>query len=326
MALFFGDIMLHLKWFILLIIPFLTTQAFGNIPGLSSAYSAQLLQTRNLIVEQQLLPDITPPTCYQQLFNISSDNEMRITMAFGYMDVTQGEEFIESSFYQNGDVLDRDAKLAFEGVLNSKCLKDHNYACGFKRSGQQWTKNIRNRLTGQTMKVILSLLSPSVSSNDSQNKSQLWSQQSQSSESVRQNFLSAFHTSDVVIYLGHARSGGGPDFYPPILNTQGLVHYPHYKGTQQGLKELLSSLGQTAKPTPVIGLLACKSTGLFANKVRQASPGSIVITADDLFNYNDILPTGFAMLESIISQRCSHDFGDVIRANPNSASMIDIHY
>lgn len=318
--------MIHLKWITFFTISLFAAKTFGNIPGLSSAYSAELLQTRNMIVEQQLLPNITPSTCYQQIFNISSDNEMRIIMAFGYMDVTQGDEFIESSLYQNGDVLDRDAKMAFEGVLNSKCLKDHNYACGFKKSGQQWTKNIRNRLTGQTMKVIISLFAPSVSSSDSQNKSQLWPQQAQSSESVRQNFLASFRTSDVVIYLGHARSGGGPDFYPPILTPQGLVNYSHYKGTQQGLKEMLSSLAQNPKPTPVIGLLACKSTGLFANSVRQVSPGSIVITADDLFNYNDILPTGFALLESVISQRCSTDFGDVIRANPNSASMIDVYY
>ncbi len=310
----------------LLVLAFIFSRpSLANIPGLSSAYTSQLAGTRNLLAQTQLLNDDTPATCRQQLLNISSDNVIDITLAFGYMDVSQGQE-ASDSFYQRGDVLDQDAKDAFETILTSSCLREHNFACGFRKSGGYLVKRLRNRLTGRNMQVNIQLLAPSVTSDDSQNKNRYLAEQQQSSQQVRGRFMSALQTADAVIYLGHARSGGGPDFSPPVLTANGHVDYSYYRHEQAGIKSMLAALNQASRPPALLGLLACKSTDLFSRSVRRASPGSILVSADSLFDYNDILPTGFAMLEAVISQRCSDDFEKVIRIQPSSARFIDIGF
>lgn len=297
----------------------------AGIPGLASAYTSQLAQTRNLLAQTQLLTSDTPSTCRQQLLNISSDNIIDITLGFGYMDVSQGQE-ASGSFYQSGDVLDQDAKDAFETILTSSCLREHNYACGFHKAGAYLVKRMRNRLTGRNMQVNIQLLSPSITSNDSQNKNRYLAEQQRSSQQAKAHFLSALQTADAVIYLGHARSGGGPDFLPPVLTANGHVDYSSYRRDQAGIRAMVAALNQAPRPTPLLGLLACKSTDLFARSIRRASPGSILVSADALFDYNDILPTGYAILEAVISQRCSDDFEKVIRVQPSSARFIDIGF
>jgi hypothetical protein len=104
------------------------------------------------------------------------------------------------------------------------------------------------------------------------------------------------------------------------------VNYSFYQSEQEGIRSLVGALRGAVMPPKVVGLLACKSTGLFANRVRNASPESILVTASDLFDYNDVLPTGYAMLEAIVSQRCTEDFEQVVKIQPNSRQFLRIAF
>ena len=123
---------------------------------------------------------------------------------------------------------------------------------------------------------------------------------------------------------GHARSGGGPDFFPPIYLSGSHVNYSEYRRTQPGLRATLNALNGTSSPAPVVGLLSCKSTGLFSRQIKAAAPNSLLITADDLFDYNEILPTAFATLEAILSRQCGSDFDRVIRSAVTNPSTLNI--
>ncbi len=320
--------MFNARSFIIMTICLFVFSAAAEIPGLTSAYTSHLLTTRNLIVSNNLLNEETPKTCHQQILNIAQDNIIKITLAFGYMDVTGGQDFNDSgtNLYKNGDVLDINAKNALENILLSKCQGQISKVCGFRRSGGFISKTITNRFTGKRLEIKINLIHPAVSAVDAHNRSNLWKQQEASSQNTQSQFLNSVLTDDVVVYLGHARSGGGPDFFPPVLRANGTVDYGFYQKNRTGIKNLISYLNHSTQTAPIIGLLACKSTGLFSNSVKKASPHSILITASDLFDYNDILPTGYALLEAIINQRCTEVFERVVKVQPKSAHFLKISF
>ena len=132
-------------------------------------------------------------------------------------------------------------------------------------------------------------------------------------------FKNSLSTNDVVLYLGHARSGGGPDFTLPVLNKNNHVDYGYYKVHKPGLTSLISGLSSTNPK--VLGILACKSTGLFSGTLKKYLPHSTLITADELFDYNDILPTGLNIIEAVAQQSCNMNFEKIIMNSLNSDTL-----
>lgn len=300
--------------------------ASTSIPGLSTAYYSRIMQSREWMAQKNFWPEDTPTSCYAQIPKMTSDGEIRITLAFGYMDVSSGQEaaYSDDSYYQIGHVLDRDAKEGMEYAISADCANKNHFACGFRKSGRYYIKQIRDRWSGQRKTVKIELIAPSVSVVNADNVGPLLRDQTASSRDAESRYLSAFITSDVVLYLGHARSGGGPDFSPPILNSNGSVNYSHYKKERLGFRKLLGAVAQGQ--TSVVGLLACKSTGLFSREVKRQSPGSLIISADDLFDYNDILPTAYGIIEAVVGQRCGTTFEDIVRVVPSSANDLSLFF
>lgn len=300
--------------------------ASSSLPGLSTAYYSRLMEVRELMAQKNFWNEPTPTTCYSQIANLAKDGEIKITVAMGYMDVSRGQEasYSSDSYYQIGHVLDRDAKEGLAYALTSRCADRNHFACGFRKSGRFYTKQIQDRWSGRRRSVKVELLAPSVSVINADNSGPLLKQQQSLSQEVESQYLSSFVTSDVVLYLGHARSGGGPDFLPPILSTNGSVNYSYYKQNRPGFRKMLGAVAQGQ--TPVVGLLACKSTGLFSRDVKNQSPGSLVISADDLFDYNDILPTAYATIEAVVGQRCGATFEDIVRLVPGSSRDLSLFF
>lgn len=299
----------------------------ASIPGLEAIYGRMLSRTQSEIINRNLIPQSTPNTCNQQVLKMREDGVLNILVAFGYMDVSGGQDFSDSgtSLYGNGDVLDGDAKKALVNKLRARCPSgDRSMACGFRGNGNTLRKTIRDRWSNTRIQVNIILESSSVTSSDQANKGQYSSRQQNASQHVKGQFLGALKSYDAVIYMGHARSGGGPDFKPPVLYNNGAVNYGYYRQQREGIRSMLGVLG--SQSAPVIGVLACKSTGLFASSIRRKASNSLLVTADELFDYNDILPTGYAMLEGIISQSCSDEFSRLTKIQPASARFLSIFY
>ena len=314
-------------WFTLTIV-LISSVAMAGIPGLEQAYTRHLGKTRAMIESQNLIQNTQPKTCSQQTLDIRADGKIEITVAFGYMDVSGGQDIKDSAsqMYGNGDVLDQDALHAMESVLKSSCSGNKYRACGFSGRNGVLTKRIRDRWTNQRLQVQINLVSASYSASDAANKSQYKSNQTSKTATARSTFLSGLQNKDAVIYLGHARSGGGPDFAPPVLYANGKVNYSHYKQQKEGIRSMLGALQGASEPASIIGVLACKSTGLFSGSIKSKAPDSALVTAGDLFDYNDILPTGYAMIEAIVSQRCGAEFNEVVKVQPGSRRFLSVFY
>jgi hypothetical protein len=300
--------------------------ASDSLPGLSMAYYSRIMQIREMMSQKGFWNENVPATCYSQISNMASDGEIKITVAMGYMDVSRGQEasYTADSYYQIGHVLDRDAQEGLEYAITADCANRNHFACGFRKSGRHYTKQIQDRWSGRRKTVKIELISSSVSVVNANNVGPLLREQTASSQNAESRFLSSFVSSDVVLYLGHARSGGGPDFSPPILNSNGSVNYSYYKEHRPGLRKMLSAVSQGQ--TPIVGLLACKSTGLFSRSVKNQSPSSLIVSADDLFDYNDILPTAYATIEAVVGQRCGSTFEDIVRIVPGSSGDISLFF
>lgn len=306
---------------------FVTTVAEASLVGLQKVYEQMLYTSRINALNSGYLSG-SNKNCQQTLADISADSQISVFIGFGYMDVSLGQDFVDSgSIYQNGDTLDIDAAAAFAKALTSQCLstnvngaKIKTTACGFSKSGSKFTKTITNKFTGKNMKVVVQMASSSFSANDAQNKTTYSAKQQAKSDATSAQFVSALRTHDVVIYMGHARSGGGPDFYPPIMTSNGHVNYPHYKKTKPGFSKMVGAL-QKGSNNGILGVLACKSTGLFSGTLKKLLPNSILVTADNLFDYNDILPTGLNLVEAITSQSCGNNFEGVTKSYLNQDTL-----
>jgi hypothetical protein len=306
--------------FLCLVSLVVTTQSFAAIPGLSGHYNKALVFSQ--INAIQNYPATKSTSCQSQLTDMTKDNELTILVAFGYMDFSAGQDVVDSgsSLYNLGSVLDPDALTAFSTALTRSCStagfssKNQAFACGFRKSGNSFSKSITNQFTGKKTRVSVKLVNSAYSSSDVQNKTKYASQQNQKSQSAQNQFLSALQTHDAVLYLGHARSGGGPDFFPPRLLKNGHVDYGYYKKNKPGLRAMLGALNGV-RGADLIGLLACKSTGLFASSVKKYSSHSALITADSLFDFDDLVPTGFTVIEALVSQRCNENFSNVVQSH-----------
>lgn len=298
----------------------------ASIPGLSGHYVKEIVFSQLDAASKYPLDD--SKKCQKQIVNITQDGQMSIFVAFGYIDYSAGQEVIGSSLYQYGDVLDLDARQAYENALTRSCTNGYSskiktFACGFSKNGNTFKKTITDRFTGNRVNVIVTLASSAYSSNDQSNKTTYTNQQNSKSQTTHSQFLQALQNYDVILYVGHARKGGGPDFYPPRLLNNGHVNYAYYQQNKPGLTSMLTSLKGSSPD--MLGLFACRSTPLFAQSTKKTSPYTGLITSGSLFGFNDLIRTGFNTIESVVSQRCNESFSNVVE-NQLSGDMLGFFF
>jgi hypothetical protein len=309
---------------IILTVLLFSSLADARVSALQSGYSSLLASTRNTILSRNLAVN-TQGSCTgsagQVVADVVADGEINIMVVFGYMDVS-GQNFsgIENSLYTNGSVLDLDAKNALVSFLKGSCQSGLQ-ACGF-RGNRTLTKRVPNLFGGGRLRVNIVVDSPAVSASNAHNIASR--NQARSSARVRNNFLAGLQQFDAVIYMGHARSGAGPDFDPPILTSSGRVNYGAY--SRQDYSDMIGVLAGAREPASVIGILACYSTSHFRGGIQAQAPDSAIVTAGSLFDFNDIVPTGYAMIEAIVSQKCGRDFTRLVKARPNSSNHLSVSF
>ena len=314
-----------MKNLLILLTILISLPAFSSIPGLEAGYDRILSGTKSDLQRKKLLANPKVDRCSSQILNMRKDGVINIMASFGYMDITHGQGHTSdpNDLYGDGDVLDMDAAESLKKILKSSCNGNNKSACNFKGRGDRLTKTFNDRW-GKRITVNIDVISPSYTSDDQANKTTHKASQTSRTAWAKSLFLNALNDYDMVIYMGHARSGGGPDFAPPVTYNNGKVNYSHYQSRREGIRSMLNALGSSPNPPGVIGVLACYSTGLFAADVRRNAPNSKVVTSGDLFQFYDILPTGYAMIQAVVSQRCGGEFSKVVKIQPDSASTLSI--
>jgi hypothetical protein len=199
--------------------------------------------------------------------------------------------------YQNGELSmteDIATLNALEELLTRRCTahdkKNNIQLCGFQTtntSAPALTKTIvRNDSTSQ--KIQIQLRGSSFTPYDYDNQTLYKDQQIAKSALAQDKFLLALTTHDVVLYIGHSRDGGGPDFYPPVLLPEfanepavegDMVDYSHYAKNPQGILSMLDTLNNSPKHASVIGLFSCSSAMHFYKQIsRFTAPKTQLLT------------------------------------------------
>jgi hypothetical protein len=142
------------------------------------------------------------------------------------------------------------------------------------------------------------------------------------SDYVRSNWTRAIRQgSEMVMYKGHARSGGGPDFEPPRVLENGKVDYAWYRRVRPGHTleaEALRGGAAAGKPPVFYGSHSCGSHRHFMRNGQF--PGVSPSTAYVLSSRTAFTDEGSASVLALISNALNRRCGDDMKTNIQRAS------
>ena len=182
--------------------------------------------------------------------------------------------------------------------------------CGFTRAQDDadlFEKTVVGP-TGEKHKIKLRLTASSNSTSDRIN--QAFSQeQKEKSENAKKVFYSGISEADMLMYVGHARDGGGPDFSPAKRRkADGKIDYDHYSKHKPGLEELTNALTLARKTPKILGFLACNSERWLGRLVRMAPNSGLLLNSTDRIAAEAALAQAYSALDSVLWQRCEKAF------------------
>lgn len=157
--------------------------------------------------------------------------------------------------------------------LMMPCSNSWSQNCGFGLEEMTANEVTVSKTIWGNKKLIISFFSSALTEDDDKNRYNV--KQIEKSEKAQKTFFDSFQSADFVFYLGHSRSGGGPDFFPPrILDSSKETDYAWYKETRENktaMIEALQKLPVDKKPA-MIALLGCSSQLHFYRKLKEAAP------------------------------------------------------
>jgi hypothetical protein len=252
------------------------------------------------------------PACrktYRDLFKIRETQAQEpkepvgidMRLLFGYMDNV-------------GEVDDFYAGVASMAVLTSDC-EPGLFACGFKRDPkdmQMLRKTIQvlgpdGKLRRRVIK--LKLAWSSVRSDEKLNRGAFAEQQRERTGVMEREWVDGLQKSDVLLYVGHAREGGGPDFGPPKVNPKTRrTDFDWHRKNGPGVKVMEETLARSEKTPKILGLFACYAQDHWSEKLKKAAPRSgLIMTGDSEFEA--IVGQAIATIDSTLGLRCEEEFG-----------------
>lgn len=128
--------------------------------------------------------------------------------------------------------------------------------------GDIFEKKVENP-KGQMQKVRLHLTASSHSPSDAVNRGQSDKQAIQTAIAEK-TFFDGICEADTLIYAGHARHGGGPDFSPAKRRADGTTDFQYYEDKGPGLTKLDQAFERATancgeKRPKIMGMFGCNS-------------------------------------------------------------------
>jgi hypothetical protein len=133
--------------------------------------------------------------------------------------------------------------------------------------------------------------------------------------------------SEVLMYVGHSRGGGGPDTYPPIVLTGPKaaiqqVDYGYYRRHEPGLVAIESSFAKSENTPPIIMWTGCLSHDHFFGWLSSAvggknHPTSFILStrltnhipgAPDIKETDESVMAAVSLMEALIFRQSKADF------------------
>ena len=255
--------------------------------------------------------------CVQKYMKFYSKEKLDFRVVFGYAD----DESV------NEPVFDRAELSIFIQQITSKC-EPNIFVCGFTRDEDDATKFYKTVVDPLGNKHIVTLYATnaSVSASNKMNNGVLKEEQKLQTEKADQLFFEGAKTADALVYIGHARDGGGPDFGPAVRLKNGAKDYHGYYRTKKpGLNRLLDALKERKDGGPsFIALAACSSRPHFYNSVKKVAPESGFLLSTKTALFSDVYAAAIGSLDSILGQRCQKEFKTAVE-RPKSRDDNSVH-
>lgn len=237
------------------------------------------------------------PSCQAAYSDLYSKPVIDMRVVFGYLD------------YMN-DVEDRYQAAALIEQITSPCDGSTN-TCGFRAvddDGELFEKTFRGG-DGQMRTVRLTVVNSSVRDNEKLNRGEYKQAQERQTQRAEEAFFGGMQSADVLLYAGHARDGGGPDFGPPHLQEKARrTDYGWYRKNHKNWDRLKQAITSSSKPPKVFGLFACNAEAHFGKQIRSMMPNTGVALAGPKSWFPTVLGQTFSTLDSILNTRCESDF------------------
>jgi len=127
-------------------------------------------------------------------------------------------------------------------------------------------------------------------------------------------FYEGLNGTSMVLYDGHSRDGGGPDFGPPKITSSRHIDYYWYRVQQPGLLRLQRALAEAKQPAKVLGLFSCASDAFFSESVRKAQPEMALVSSRELIYHSDAMRNLEGLIKAVVGKYCSPAFESAVAA------------
>lgn len=263
--------------------------------------------------------------CEEFYSEINQKRSIKIIMGVGYYDDSEGQPF---SFKYNDDVtgqlmtqdfgMNATIDIAYVRMYSKMFTRpcEGNLAvCGFKQtSSGVFQKTVKNP-AGKKVEVTLEMKNSSVTPETPLNVGAQAAAQQAKTDATTRWFFGSIPSADLVIYNGHSRKGGGPDFGPPKLLSSLHVNYPYYAKNEPGLTRLLSALQAPRKPKALM-MMSCNSTLLFANRIAKVAPLTSFAGTDEVIPGDIPTKGALAGIDSLLRFQCENGFNQALQTTP----------
>lgn len=252
-------------------------------------------------------------SCSKAYAALSKDGAISIAVAFGYKD-SRPTRFVG----------DRYERAVFVDLITRPC-PGWEVVCEFKmeENNPEFYSKKMTWYDGKERIVQIQVLASSIGPDDEWNRKnplQKWN-----SDRTLRLFRRALVKSDIVFYSGHSRTGGGPDFSPPLLVESGLVDYKYYQDRKPGATLLIEDLDRAkgARQPRLLGLFSCDSSDHFQKMLLGAKPKMGLIASKALLHQSDAMDNIVGALTAVLKGECFDKFNARLRAgDPMRGSQI----
>lgn len=267
-------------------------------------------------------PPESAALCSKFYDRLTARGVVRIQVSMNYMDDSEGLP------YRLGDIdmgynasVDQGFYRAFREEMLAPCPSGPVRSCGFREEGPgRFARTVRGPDL-RTYPVELEAGDSSLTPYFAVNTGTRAAEQTAKSERARESYLAAIRDDDVILYVGHSRNGGGPDFFPPVLRSNGHPDYAgYYMPRKPGLTDVLNALHNRRGAPSLMGFFSCLSEAHFGRFLVQAAPetGYIFTKSDALTDMDDNANGAVATLDSILRFQCYQGFQAELDASSKS--------
>jgi hypothetical protein len=270
------------------------------------------------------VPDLQ--TCQDHYKKLYEKPDVSATIAFGYTDTRPDLEVDGGKeAHSTIDAMTLPCEIAGGGKPNMRSVGgkmiELKYFCGFTRDPDDATKFVKT-VIGPDQKphqfhiTVVSAIPVGEEGDDQDLTTPGPDHDAQMlrTAAVTHTYLKALQTDDIVVYDGHARDGGGPDFGPPKLLPNRHPDYAWYRANRPGFNAELTALTTSDDPVhpphhpAVIAMLACDTKLHFEKELKAASPESALLVTNMVTSEDVIEPAEMELLNGLIGQRCDDGF------------------